>query len=268
MNSIAHAIRKYSKIFGIGVSDMLAWRFGFFLMTLGAVISWAVLLLFWTAVYREGNQIGTFTLQQLVLYYSFGMVFVVVFDYSFIWDIASALHEGRLSEYLVKPVSYLNFQFMREAGARTAVLLAFSVPFLGIIYYFRHSIPHDPRIWLWIAGTLFFGYVLTALFGFLAALGSVFFKNSHTTCSLFFSLSAILSGRIIPISVMPHWLATIARATPFPFVSGVPIEFVIGTRTALTSHELILISSWLIILLILCNSLWRLAAIKYEASGN
>lgn len=262
------AFKKYGKIFSIGMADMFAWRFGFFMMTFGTLISWAALFVLWQAVYADGNQIGTFTLEQLLMYYTFSMAFQVIFDYSFVWDIAEALHVGKLSEFLVKPISYLSFKFTQELGARTASLIAFSIPLIGIIFFFRHDLPQSLIIWLWTIGTLLFGFVLISLAGVIAAMMSVYFQNPHITSSAFMSASLLLSGRMIPIDVMPNWLALISRWSPFPFVSGIPIEFIIGTRTTLSAQELLLACGWFVILLFSSRAIWKWAAIKYEAGGS
>lgn len=264
---MAHFFKKYLNIFTMGISDMLAWRVGFFMVVLGVVLSWLVMLVFWGAVYREGNHIGSFTLQGLMMYYTFGMVFQIIFDYGFIWDIAEALHQGKITDFLVKPVSYLSFQLMKESGARSAALVAFSVPLAGAVWYFYPLIPHTLITWLLIGATLVIGFIIVALMGFIAALMSVFFQNPHVSCSFFFSTSLLLSGRMVPISVMPHWLATIAHYSPFPLVSGVPIELILGTRTGLSLEEIIIAIVWLFVLIIVSRYTWRWAAIKYEAGG-
>lgn len=246
---------------------MVAWRFGFFMVALGVVMSWAVMLLFWTAVYNEGSQIGTYTLEQLLLYYTFNSIFIVVFDYSFVWDTGEALHAGRLSEYLTKPVSYLNFKFTQELGARTASLIAFALPLAAVVYYFRNVIPQNASIWLWCIATLIIGYVLTALFGIIISMMSIYFQNPHITNSVFFSISFLLAGRMIPISIMPPWLATIAEYSPFPLLTNVPLEYILGTRTALSSNELLFAAVWFVVLLVGARLMWKYAATKYEAGG-
>ena len=262
------ALKKYFKVFSIGMSDLIAWRFGFFMVALGAVISWIVMLIFWGAVYREGNTVGAFTLSELVMYYSFTTVIQVILDYSFVWDIAEALHEGRLSEYLVKPVSYINFLYAKELGARTIAFAAFSVPLAGLLFYFRNEIPHTCSAWLYLISTLLVGFFTVSLIGIIAALSSVFFQNPHIVSLLFFTISQLLSGRTIPFSVMPHWLATIAHWTPFPFISGVPTEFLLGIRTGLTSEEIFINLAWVIFLIFVARKMWRYSITKYEAGGS
>ena len=262
------ALKKYAKIFSIGFSDMIAWRFGFFMIAFGAVISWIVLLIFWSAVYRAGNTIGSFTLSQLIMYYSFTTVIQIIFDYSFVWDIAEALHEGRLSEYLVKPISYINFLYAKELGARTIAFGAFSIPLACLLYYFRNEIPHEFSTWLLLIVVLIIGFITVSLLGIIAALSSVFFQNPHIVSILFFTVSQLLSGRTIPFSIMPTWLATIAQWSPFPFISGVPTEFLLGIRTGLSAQEIVVNLAWVIILIFMARKMWRYSATKYEAGGS
>lgn len=178
-------IKKYTTLISIGFSKMLAWRFAFLMITVGAVVSWLVMIIFWRAVYAAGNQIGSFTLEQLVLYYTANTIILIVMNYSFVWDVSNDLHEGRLSEYLLKPISYVVLRFLREFGTRAASLVAVAIPLIGVLYYFRNMIPSSPSTWILFCVTLFFGYIVTALFGFTISLNSIFLQNSHTAPSIF-----------------------------------------------------------------------------------
>ncbi len=246
---------------------MFAWRFGFFVTSLGAMASWLVMLFFWSAVYGEGNQIGSFTLEQLMLYYTFSVLFQIILETSFIWDIASAIHSGNVTEYLLKPISYLKFKMVSECGAHTVMLIGFSLPFAIAVFYFRDQMPHTLSPWLWAFGTAGVGFLLVSLIGFLFAMATVWFRHQYVAVSLFFSISLLLSGRTIPIAIMPEWLRTIAEWTPFPLVAGTPIELLMGTRHGLTLHEVLFFATWLIVLLFAATWAWRRAAIYYEASG-
>lgn len=261
------AFKKYGKIFSIGMSDMFAWRFGFFMITLGTAIGWFVMLLFWAAIYREGHQIGNFSLRELLLYYTFITIFTVMFDTSFIWDIATAVHEGRLTEFLIKPVSYLQFQSLRELGARTTTILAILPLLVGALIYFWHDIPHALTPWLSTALLLAIGFVLVMLLGFIVALGTVYFESPYHLPSLFFTISALLSGRTVPLELMPHWLQAIAYWSPFPLLGSSAVEIILGSRGGITLREIALSIVWLIILLFGARIAWKHAAIKYEAGG-
>lgn len=259
--------KKYAKIFSLGFSDMLAWRVGFLMVTLGSTASWLVMLVFWQAVYASGGMIGAYSLRQLILYYTFVTVIRAIVDFSFVWDMATALHEGQLTSYLVRPISYLNFKIVHELGARCATLLALSLPLCAALWYFWGDLPHAASTYLSVVIMLCVGYVLVMLIGFIVAMCSVFFQNPYVITTVFFSTEELLSGRIIPLTIMPPWLATLAQFSPFRFVGGSTVEIILGLRGALTTEELLSSLVWIIVLVAAARFVWKHAAIKYEAGG-
>jgi len=258
---------KYFKIFTIGISELLAWRAGFFMIALGMTLSWVMLLIFWQAVYAQGNQIGTFTLRELLLYYTFMSVSAMILDFGFIWDVAFAVHEGALTQYLVRPISYLSFQFARELGYRFATLIAFLLPITGAIYFFWNDLPRTFFAWFSILLILGLGFFIVALLGFIVAMGAVHLKNPYTLPSLFFAISALLSGRTVPLSIMPSWLRTICEYSPFPFIGGTAADIILGNKIGISLNEIVTALAWIAVLIICSQLMWKHAAQKYEASG-
>lgn len=246
---------------------MLAWRFGYFVMALGSAINLLVLFIFWTAVYQDGNQIGSYSLEQLLIYYAFSITLQILMDYSFVWGVSEALHQGNLSQYLIRPISYINFLFVKEFGVRVATIASFAVPLAGVVIYFHDRLPNSLLAWILFAATTVFGFIVVSLFGILFAMTTVWFQNPHIAGSLFFTTSFLLSGRLVPIDLMPAWLASIARWSPFPFVTGMPLEFVLGNRAGFSIQELLIGLVWFVVLLFSAQRAWKWAVIKYEAGG-
>lgn len=246
---------------------MLAWRVGFLMVTLGTAASWLVMLVFWQAVYKNGGTIGAYTLRELMLYYTFITVIRAIVDFSFVWDMATALHEGQLTSYLVRPVSYLNFKIVHELGARLATLLALSLPLGVALWFFWNDLPRAASAYLSIVIMLCVGYILVVLIGFIIAMCSVFFQNPYVITTVFFSAEELLSGRTIPLTIMPPWLAALAQNSPFRFVGGSAVEIMLGSRGALTSVELIMSIAWVVVLAATARLVWKYAALKYEAGG-
>lgn len=261
------AIKKYLHIFSIGFSDMLAWRVGFLMVMLGTAASWLVMLIFWQAVYASGSAIGGYTLRTLVMYYTFVTVIRAIVDFSFVWDMATSLHEGQPTSYLVRPVSYLNFKLVHELGARFATLLALSLPLYAALWYFWGDLPRSASTYLSVVVMLVVGYVLVVLIGFIVAMCSIFFENPFVLTTIFFSTEELLSGRIIPLSIMPPWLALLAQNSPFRFVGGSAVEILLGTRGAFTAIELWSAMAWIAVFAIGAQLAWKYAALKYEAGG-
>ncbi len=261
------ALKKYAKIFTIGLSDAFAWRASYFMYALTLSCGVGALIMFWMAVYKDGNQIGTFSLEQLVIYYIAGAVIHVIFDRGFSWDIMTMTTTGALSQYLIKPISFFNYRLAQELGSKAAMLLIYGIPTITAAVIFRDYLPHDGVTWALIFASLTLGFVLQYFVGFIFGIAAVWFEQPYVTIIVFHAVSSMLSGQLIPLSLMPPWLHTIATHSPFPYLIGIPLQLILGQRTSISPTELWVGILWLFVLAFSCRLIWRKAAYQYEAGG-
>jgi ABC-2 type transport system permease protein len=79
----------------------------------------------------------------------------------------------------------------------------------------------------------------------------------------------MLSGRLVPMSLMPSWVQSISDYTPFKWTFGFPIEALVGrlgTGTLLLGLSMQLL--WIAVGSGLLALAWRAAVRRYSAVGN
>jgi ABC-2 type transport system permease protein len=86
---------------------------------------------------------------------------------------------------------------------------------------------------------------------------------------LYFTLELRLSGRLVPLDLMPDWVLTIADVLPFQWTFGFPIEALVAD---LSTNELLyglgMQALWTAIGWVLAMWVWRLGIRRYSAVGN
>lgn len=261
-------MKKLYRFFSIGIADQLSWQAGFIISIVSAAIGWGVLVIFWRAVYSAGNTIGTYTLSDLIFYYTFSTILQIVFDRGFFWNLSDVIYNGELSNYLLKPVSFFTFQMWYELGARVAALMRFSIPIIIALIVFWSRIPHTLHAWVWIFIALVMGYFCHVYSGFIAATTTPWLKSQYAPVSTYFSIAILLSGQMIPLSIMPVWLQTVARWSPFPYITSYPLEMMLGRKIIFTPQEFAIGIAWIAVLWCGAIFMWKRAAIRYEAVGS
>lgn len=167
------------------------------------------------------------------------------------------LRSGRLAYLLPRPISYLGTTLAEASGVLTANLLV-----LGLVTF--------SFTW-WQVGALPFplsGLIITVLFGFLAGLVAILFQMLIglsafwlQEVSPFFwiweKLLFMLGGLMLPLTVYPQWMQTLADFTPFPAILGarsaLALDFNLQSVFALT----ITLAGWGIFGLLCLQLLYR-----------
>jgi ABC-2 type transport system permease protein len=84
---------------------------------IGEIAETVVLILMWTAIYTGGSGvIKGFTLSEMITYVLVGNLFSVAVRNFLPGFVSRDISEGRLSMFLVKPISYIRYIFLNELG--------------------------------------------------------------------------------------------------------------------------------------------------------
>lgn len=226
----------------------------------------------WTGIFISNQSVFGYTQSQMLTY-----VFMVLFMGTLVLsapssdNIGSEIGNGDLSNYLVKPIGYLKYWFVRDTASKILNLL-FAVGELFLVWFFlRPSLIFPENLFS------FFGFILSALLavGIYYLLSSltrfVAFWTPENTWGLSFLLIVlieILAGGIFPLNILPGWVFTFLQFTPFPYLAYFPIAIFTGKIVGLGLLQVLLQSSiWLGVVFLLTKHLWGKGLIEYQAYG-
>jgi len=179
------------------------------------------------------------------------------------------IRQGQLSGMLVRPVHPIHYDLAYFAGWKFVVILLW-LPIAAVLaLIFRPTFDISP---------LEIGVFLIAIWGaylirsmLLWALGMVTFWTTRVSAlyEIYFTAELLLSGRLLPLALLPAWAVTVADVLPFKYTFGYPIEVIAGD---LSTRELFvglgMQALWVALGALLVAVVWRFGVRRYSAVGN
>jgi ABC-2 type transport system permease protein len=186
------------------------------------------------------------------------------------WQISEEIRMGTLSMRLLRPVHpFAGFLATHLAALPLRAVMVTPVVVILLLTDARHVLIDDAGRAGLFALSLAGAWLLT--FGVFVAIGSLafFLEKSLSLIEVYFGLFMLLSGYLIPIDLMPSWMATAARWLPFHYMLGAPVEILIGRHPDAAAAAPVVASqwAWAAIMLVTASLAWRAGVRRFEAYG-
>jgi ABC-2 type transport system permease protein len=265
-------IRKYRAVAVFGWQDSLVYRFNALVWVLYAVVPSLTLMLVWLAAYGGNHsEIGGYDLRQMLTYYLCVTLLSVAITPNPEWDIATVIRDGKITPFLVRPISYFWFRFAWESSYQI-VKTAMSLPaFMLLGWLFRDYIElpawNSGRIALFLCASLG-AYLILSQLKFLLGISAFWIAEPGGFMEIWNVLNGLFAGRLLPLTLLPVWAQTIGMILPFSILYAFPLEILLGRATP----ESILFgfmrqAVWLAVLTGMVRWSWRRGLLAYEAYG-
>lgn len=260
----------YATVARTAVQEQFQYRWANYAYMVGMVIEPVVYLVVWTSVARDqGGAVGGVSTGAFAAYYIVWTLVrnmnIVFTPYGWEWRI----RQGQLSGMLLRPVHPIHHDIAYFAGWKVVEILLW-LPIAAVL-----TVVFDPVFdvsWTEVgvfAAAIWGAYLVRTMFLFV--LGMVTFWTTRVSAlyDLFFALELLLSGRLVPLALMPAWAAGLASFTPFPSTFGFPIEVLAGDLSGGQLAEgLVVQAFWVVGGIGLVAVSWRFAIRRYSAVGN
>jgi ABC-2 type transport system permease protein len=179
------------------------------------------------------------------------------------------IREGQLSGMLLRPVHPIHYDLAYFAGWKVVVFLLW-VPLAAVLtLLFRPTLAPDLAQVATFLVAIWGAYVIRTALLFLLGMITLWTTRVAAIFELYFTLELLLSGRLVPMDLMPAWVLRISDVLPFRSTFGFPIEALVAD---LTGPELVrgLVTQavWILVSSVLAWLVWRRAIRRYTAVGN
>ncbi|WP_026370797.1 ABC transporter permease [Kallotenue papyrolyticum] len=251
------------------ISVQFQYRVANYFYMIGMIAEPIIYLVVWSTVARaQGGAVAGYTSGQFAAYY---IVWTLVRNMNIVftpygWE--QRIQHGYLSAELLRPLHPLHFDLAYFAGWKVVVIILWLPLALILSLIFRPTL--NPTLF---EVAIFFvaiwgAYLLRTML--LWALGLITFWTTRVGAifELYFTLELLLSGRLVPLALLPAPAQRVAAVLPFQWAFGYPIEVLIGqltTRQIL--YGLAMQAGWILLGLALVQLLWRIAIRRYAAVG-
>jgi len=262
-------LKKWLATFRIELVNVLTYRLNFLLTILvPALVFFLVNYNIWTSIFLQSGlvTIGGYTLTQMIAYQACVLVVRFLSQEHNGRNLAEEIRLGRISSFLLYPFHFSNyqiagffaFQSVQIVGALLIVIVLFALGFGAELST------------LGLVQGLFLA-ILVALFWFslqfsMATL-AFWLEETWVLRVIFQVIAALLSGAVMPLSLFPESLRTVLWYTPFPYLTAVPVELMLGRSSVSFETACLAVLFWAGCGVLLARTIWRRGMSLYSAAG-
>lgn len=260
----------YWVAYQIALQETLQRRSTLIMDRLGGFAVVVSLYAFWTALIGDKTDFLGYTRPEMLTY-----VLALNILRSFVftgrgWQLVGEISSGKISSYLVRPLSYHGYALALDMAQKTVHVAAsfLEVGLLAFLVQGELFLPRDPLTWLLFATAVALSSLLFFFLEF--AISTFAFWTSESGGPLFcFELFLqFAAGAFFPLDVLPLALRRALEATPFPYMVFFPVRIflekvppaealrMIGTQTL-----------WLAVVFTMAMTIWRRGVRSYAAEG-
>jgi ABC-2 type transport system permease protein len=252
------------------IQSEFQYRAATYFWMIGMLAEPIVYLVVWTTIAeQQGGSVQGITTGEFAAYYIVWTLVrnmnIVFTPYGWEWRI----RQGEFSAALLRPIHPLHDDLAGFAGWKP-VVIAFWLPVAAVLW-----IAFDPVLApTLLEGVVFFfaiwgAYLIRTMF--MSMLGMITFWTTRVSAifELFIAAELLLSGRLVPMPLMPDWAQDIAGFLPFQWSFYFPIASLVGDlSTGELLRGLAMQALWIAVLTGLTLFVWRFAVRRYSAVGN
>ena len=259
----------YATMMRTAVVAQLQYRVAQYFYMLGMIAEPVIYLVVWSTIANShGGSVNGITAGQFAAYY---IVWTLVRNMNIVFGAPFwewRIREGRLAGDLLRPLNILHYDLAFFAGWKFVVVGLWIPIAIGLSAVFHPDLhPSVLEVGVFICA-IWGAYFVRTMFQ--ATIGMLNFWTTRGAAifDLYMATEMLLSGRLVPLRLMPGWVQTLADFLPFKWTFGFPIESLVGHMS--TRSLLLGLGSqvmWTAIGYVLFTFAWRAAIKRFSAVG-
>ena len=167
-------------------------------------------------------------------------------------ELSPRIRTGDVAVDLYRPCDFQGYWLAMDLGRAAAqVVLRALPPILIGLMFFPMSLPVTPLPWLEFAVCFLLALLVSFAIRYLVSVSGFWTMDERGMASALSVVALFFSGFIIPITIMPGWLAGLANALPWSATVQLPINVLIGVNPAGFAAAVIRQAAWAVGLLAL-----------------
>ncbi|HXG76193.1 MAG TPA: ABC-2 family transporter protein [Gaiellaceae bacterium] len=253
----------------MAVQEQLQYRTANYFYMLGMIAEPVIYLVVWTTIAeQQGGSVQGLSAGYFAAYY---IVWTLVRNMNIVfgapfWE--SRIREGQLSRDLLRPVLPLHYDIAYFAGWKVVVIVLWLPLAAGLSLVFDPVLDPRPLEIAVFAVAIWGAYLIRTMFQEALGMLCFFTTRGAAVFDLYMTTELLLSGRLVPMPLMPDWAEAIARFLPFQWAFFFPIESLVGDLSdAQLLGGLAAQLLWILVGFVLFRLSWRVAIRHYSAVG-
>jgi ABC-2 type transport system permease protein len=254
----------------ISIMVQFQYRLQSFLYVVWLVIEPLIYLVVWSTIARSnGGSVGGYTPGGFAAYY---IVWMLVREMNIVGSALGwewRIQHGRMSTELMRPIHPIHNDVSDFAGSKVFMILIWLPIAAALALIFKPTL--NPT---WLQCVVFviaiwMAYILRSLINSMYGMLTFWITKIGAIYDLHSALELILSGRLVPMLLMPLWVQHIANFLPFQSMFYFPITALTGSLKPVELFTGLGIQLlWVLGFLGLVAFVWRFAVRRFASVGN
>jgi ABC-2 type transport system permease protein len=198
----------YTALFAMIPKLFMAYQIWFWIGLVLNIISMAILVFFWRAIYAETASISGLALDQTLQYILLAFIFMPLTSNDLVWEFGSNLREGMMIHHLLRPINFQGMNYAQSLGT-LVTRLALQIPMVLWQSSCSACASRRPATWLAFLVSALLGYTVMFFFYWFLACLTFYTTEIWGLGVLIEGMNFFLSGSLVPLVMMPEWLRTI-----------------------------------------------------------
>jgi ABC-2 type transport system permease protein len=260
----------YLTMIRTAIQIQLQYRAATYMYLVGMVAEPVIYLVVWTTIARShGGMVAGITAGGFAAYYIVWTLVrnmnIVFTPYGWEWRI----REGHLSGQLLRPLHPIHYDIAEFAGGKVIWVLLYLPIAVALTLAFHPTFNLRALDVMVFLAAIWGAYLIRTMNLWLLGMVTFWTTRGSAIFQTYFMAELLLSGRLVPLQLMPGWAQTVANWLPFKWTFFFPIEALIGhlsVRSLFGGLGMQIL--WTSIGGCLVWLVWRASVRQYTAVGN
>lgn len=252
-------MKPYLTMARLSMQTTFAYRQAFVMGMAASCLVLVAQVALWGALLSGGVQLGGFSLFEMKAYLLVAFATGWLGDAVGEWALANRIRDGHVAIDLVRPIATQRLMFAQVAGGFPMELIIIGVVAGGFVLLAGPiPAPHHPLL---LVISLLLVVPLRFTLGFLTALVVFWTENFHGVAWARNAVQQVFSGSLVPLAVMPGWLAGTAAVLPFASLTSTPALIYLGKVDSAGALSLVGLQVFWV------AALWLLAQVSFRGAS-
>jgi ABC-2 type transport system permease protein len=222
------------------------------------------------ALWRERPGLAGYDVMDAVTFTVVGQALVVIFAvFGGVIDIPWRIESGEIVADIARPVGFLRWWLGHDVGRAWVFLLTRAVPSVAVTaVVFDVRLPSTAGAVTAFTVSLVLAFLVSFGIRYLVVMSAFWVTDARGVMAVASVVSVFCSGAVLPLTIFPETVGTVARALPFAATVQVPMDVYLGRETGLAlAGALAFQAAWATALLVAGTALTRQAIRRVVIQG-
>ena len=263
-------MKKYFQIIKNTWEEYMTYRLNFVLWRVRVVLGILVTYFLWWAIFSGRGEFFGYSQSMILTYIILSNIVRTIVLGTTTMEIGEIINQGDLSNFLIRPLSFLRYYIARDTGDKLLNLAFCIVEVPLMILMLKPQIFFQTNITFLLLALLamFIGMIL--YFFFSLTLGYIGFWSPDVWAPRFISfvVTEFFAGGLFPIDILPTPLYLASISLPFSYFIYFPLKVYLGQLSPLQILSGFSVGIfWMFGFSLIASILWRRGLRVYTAQG-